>query len=461
MKIQTQFHLLIVGLFLVPILSFTGQALFIAQREDGPRLPVYEEIEPLLKDVIDPMEWRQISAFLRRLRPNTEITIFRADLTVLFSSADKFVQGELASGDKIFALMDSDNSRYSYSFESVEWYGHNKENHWRLFLLQHIDREAERSSPNNPVLMLARILMTAIALAILFALVMAFIIARSITRSVSVLEKATRRIAAGELDLAVDVKGSNEITSLTTSLNHMRLALKEDNQRRARFIMGITHDLKTPLSLIKGYTEAIEDGIADDPESQKHSLGIIVSKVDQLEGMIDDLLNFVRLDSGEWRGKLKPVNLSVFLSAYAKRIVDDAELLHRQVESRINLPNDLSVPLDERLALRALENLVNNAIRYTRTNGHIALNAWVEDAPQRRVIIEVRDNGPGIAEADLPHVFETFYRGTNSRREQGMGLGLAVVKGVADSHGWELGVQNSISGGSVFIITIGIAGRAQ
>ncbi|MDR3303139.1 MAG: HAMP domain-containing histidine kinase [Treponema sp.] len=456
MKIKTQFHLLILGLFLVPILSFTGQALFLAQREDGPRLPVYEEIEPLLKDVIDPMEWRQISAFLRRLRPNTEITIFRTDLTVLFSSSDEFVQGEIASGDKIFSLMDSDNSRYSYSFESMEWYGHSDKNHWRLFLLQHIDREAERSSPNNPVFMLARVLMTGIILAILFALMMAFIIARSITQSVSVLEKATRRIAAGELDLAVDVKGSNEITSLTTSLNHMRLALKEDNQRRARFIMGITHDLKTPLARIKGYTEAIEDGIADDPESQKHSLGIIVSKVDQLEGMIDDLLNFVRLDSGEWRGKLKPINLSAFLSAYAKRIVDDAELLHRQVESHINLPNNLCVPLDERLALRALENLVNNSIRYTRTNGHIALNAWVEDAPKRRVIIEVRDNGPGIAEADLPHVFETFYRGTNSRREQGMGLGLAVVKGVADSHGWELSVQNSISGGSVFIITIGI-----
>ncbi|MDR3302977.1 MAG: HAMP domain-containing histidine kinase [Treponema sp.] len=456
MKIKTQFHLLIAGLFLVPILSFTGQGLFLLQRDEGPRLPVYEEIAPLLNDSVDPKGWRQLAAFLRRLRPNTEITIFRADLTVIFSSTDEFTQGEIASGDKIFSLIGSEDSRYSYTFESLRWFEHGEEGVWRLYVLQHIDRESERVASNNPMLIMARVMMTGIGLAMLFAIVMAFIVARSITQSVSGLEKATRRIAAGELDLNVDVKGSNEITSLNASLNHMRLALKENNQRRARFIMGITHDLKTPLALIKGYTEAIEDGIADDPESQKRSLGIIVSKVDQLEGMIDDLLNFVRLDSGEWRGKLKPVNLAAFLSAYAKRVVDDAELLRRTVESHINLPNDLCVPLDERLALRALENLVNNAIRYTRTNGHIALNAWVEVAPNRRVIIEVRDNGPGIAEADLPHVFETFYRGTNSRREQGMGLGLAVVKGVADSHGWKLDIQNSISGGSVFRITIDI-----
>jgi signal transduction histidine kinase len=456
MKIKTQFYLLIVGLVLVPVLSFMGQALFIAQLDEGPRLPVYEEIAPLLNDRIDPMGWRQISAFLRRLRPNTDITIFRDDLTVIFSSSGEFTQGEVASGDTIFSLIGSENSRYSYTFESLKWFRRGEEKDWQLSLLQRIDRVAYHSPPDNPMFILARVMLTGIGLALVFALIMVFIIARSITQSVSVLEEATRRIAAGELDLTIDVKGSNEITSLTTSLNRMRLALKKENQQRARFIMGITHDLKTPLSLIKGYTEAIEDGIADDPESQKHSLGIIVSKVDQLEGMIDDLLNFVRLDSGEWRGNLMPVNLSAFLSAYAKRVVDDAELLRRNVESHINLPSGLCVPLDERLALRAVENLMNNAIRYTKSNGNIALNAWLEDAPKRRVIIEVRDNGPGIAEQDLPHVFETFYRGTNSRREQGMGLGLAVVKSVADSHGWELAVQNNGGGGAVFSITISL-----
>jgi signal transduction histidine kinase len=306
-----------------------------------------------------------------------------------------------------------------------------------------------------------RALVTVLALSVIFVLVMSLIIARSITQSVLILEAATRRIASGELDLALEVKGSNEITSLTASLNRMRLALKEDQQRRSRFIMGITHDLKTPLALIKGYAEAIEDGVADGGRS----LEIIATKVDQLEGMIDDLLDFVQVDSGEWRKNLSRVNLDSFLSIYTRRIRDDAALLNRRVEISIELPGELEVPMDERLAIRALENLTNNAIRYTAEDGLIKIFAYVKetDTFKKQAVIEVSDNGKGISEEDLPHVFETLYRGSNSRREQGMGLGLAVVKGVADSHGWQISVDSNSSGiqGSRFRIVIDLDERTS
>jgi signal transduction histidine kinase len=280
---------------------------------------------------------------------------------------------------------------------------------------------------------------------------MSLIIARSITKSVLVLEDATRRIAGGELDLAVNVKGSNEITSLTNSLNKMRKELKEEELRRSRFIMGISHDLKTPLALIKGYAEAIEDGVAEGAVARNEAAGIITAKADQLEGMINDLIDFVRMDTGEWQGRLKEINLAAFLRDFASGMAGGVELLNHLMIADIALGEDCSVPMDERLVQRALENLISNAIRYTPNGSRIRLEALRVDGV---VQIAVSDNGPGIAEADLPHIFELFYRGSASRREQGMGLGLAVVKWVIDSHGWHITASSPPGSGACFTIRI-------
>jgi signal transduction histidine kinase len=223
----------------------------------------------------------------------------------------------------------------------------------------------------------------------------------------------------------------------------MRAALKEDENRRYRFIMGVTHDLKTPLALIRGYTEALKDGVTGDPASRVNATDIIIAKADQLEGMINDLLEFVRMDTGEWRGRLQKIDIGEFLKSFAKRISVDAELFHHHTVIDIALPPALYVPLDERLAVRALENLVNNAIRYTPDGTTIRLGAAMAENSIR---ITVGDNGPGIHEADLPHVFEAFYRGSASRREEGMGLGLSIVKWVVASHGWSIAVTSEPGG---------------
>jgi signal transduction histidine kinase len=239
----------------------------------------------------------------------------------------------------------------------------------------------------------------------------------------------------------------------------MRNALKEEEQRRYRFIMGVTHDLKTPLALIKGYTEAIEDGITEDPVTHTSATGIISAKADQLEGMINDLLEYVQMDSGEWRSQLQKVNITTFLQNTAKMFLPDIELLHHEFRSEIMLPDNLFISMDERLILRALENLVNNAIRYTPDGSIISLTASLIDRAASALHLTVSDNGPGINETDLPHIFEMFYRGTSSRREQGMGMGLAVVKWVVDSHGWSISVHSEPKGkkGTRFSITIPIS----
>ncbi|MDR1949283.1 MAG: HAMP domain-containing histidine kinase [Spirochaetaceae bacterium] len=460
MKIQTQFHLLITGIIAVPLILILGQLLYhqSSKRQEQTEIGVYEDIAAMMDTRMDIEDRAAMSRFIFRVSRMGDITIFRKDLLVLYSTIPEFTAGVYEGVENIFAFMSGEDRRHGYTFESPGWMSNSG------YILIRRDLPPPGGPPRMffPVIILFIFL-----LPIIFAITMSLLIARSITKSVLVLENATRRIAEGELDITIDVRGSNEITSLTNSLNKMRNALKEEEQRRYRFIMGVTHDLKTPLALIKAYTEAIEDGITEDPASHISATEIISAKADQLEGMINDLLEYVQMDSGEWRSRLQKVNITTFLRNTAKTFLPDAELLHHEFRSEITLPENLFVFMDERLSLRALENLVNNAIRYTPDGSVIVLSAGLTEgkadggtngkAPNM-IRLTVSDNGPGINKTDLPHIFEMFYRGTSSRREQGMGMGLAVVKWVVDSHGWSISVSSKPEGkkGTDFCIAIPI-----
>ena len=443
MKIQTQFRLMIAGIIAIPVICIGSISIYshFVWGQEQAKITAYGDTSAILEQ-IDVEDRKEISRFIAGIQAVGTLAFFDKKFLVLYSTMPEFTTNTVAARETVFALITGEDRQYSYSFESPDWVN------FEGYVLIRRNSGRERSFPRPflfPMIMLPGLFLLLIA----FPISISLRIARSIIKSVMVLEDATRRVAGGELDVAVTIKGSNEITSLTRSLNKMRNALREEELRRYRFIMGVTHDLKTPLALIKAYAEGIEDGITEDPATHTGALEIINAKVDQLEGMINDLLEFVRMDSGEWRGQLTPVDLGAFLRASAKAFSLDAELFHHEFRSNIALPGSIYVPLDERLVSRALENLVNNAIRYTPDGSWVSLSAALTgDA----VVITVRDNGPGIDPADLPHIFEMFYRGTGSRREQGMGLGLAVVKWVADCHGWKISAEPD--GGARF--TIGI-----
>jgi signal transduction histidine kinase len=295
MKIQTQFHLLIAGVVIVPVLSVLSQIVFFSfiERREQAEIPIYDDA--LLADYISRQDWEKISRFIARV--NADFTVFRDDLLVLYSTIPNFKTGSVGTREAIFSLLTSKDTRYGYTFESPGWL----EGQEHVLIRRHL-----QDRPRPPLFPIVSTILLIVVLEV-FAISMSLFIARSITKSVLVLEDATRRIAAGDLDLAVDVRGSNEITSLTSSLNQMRAALKEEESRRYRFIMGVTHDLKTPLALVRGYTEALKDGITGDPASRVNATDIIIAKADQLEGMINDLLEFVRMDTGEWRSLLQKV----------------------------------------------------------------------------------------------------------------------------------------------------------
>jgi signal transduction histidine kinase len=231
----------------------------------------------------------------------------------------------------------------------------------------------------------------------------------------------------------------------------MRQSLLDSQQRRTRFIMGISHDLRTPVAVIKGYTEAISDNIVTDPKEIKNSLEIITTKTSQLEGMIDTLINFVKLDNADWRQKLVPESVYEVVEDFAKGAEMTGNVFKRNVTTSVEINSAVKVPMDKQLFSRALENLFSNAIRYSKDGDSINITG---SETSGSCIVKVSDTGIGIADKDKEHIFELFYRGTNSRREEGMGIGLTVVKSIVDTHGWTIGVDSEPGKGTTFTITI-------
>ena len=448
MRIRTQFNLLVAGIVVVPLAVMAGFYFAWRLREaPEPRIPGYEEIVQLAGETVDRAAWEELARFMERKPPTVEYAVLDPSMRILFSTIDGLDAGRIVRDAEVLDRVRGGGGRYLYQLDSPVRTGEG-----RLLVLTRIARDVRR--PPSPFQRLFTTFVTLLAALFAVSATGSVLIARSITQTVLALEEATRRIAAGELEAPVAVRGGGELASLAASLVRMRDALKDDRTRRSRFIMGVSHDLKTPLALIKGYAEAIGDGMAEDPAERDRCVEIIGTKVDQLDGMVDDLIDFVRMDTAEWRRHLQPVELAPFLGGLARRVRADAELLDRSFRAELEIPRGVSAPLDGRLAQRALENILNNALRYTGPGGLVRLGARTEPG---RVVVTISDDGPGIPGEDLPRIFDLFYRGTASRREQGLGLGLAVVRGVADSHGWEVRVRSEPGRGSEFEISIPLA----
>ena len=279
-------------------------------------------------------------------------------------------------------------------------------------------------------------------------------ISRTITYSLSHLVKQTEKIAKGDLtpqEQRTPAKSRNEFTDLTEHIDSMRAALLDAKRKQQRFIMGITHDLRTPISVIKGYTEALYDGVITSEKETKKSLEIINVKTSQLEEMITSLINYCTFFRDNFRRQITPHCIKKQLEAFAKSAETTGRIFHRKISCNINLLESTDIPVNEQLLARALENLFGNALRYTEDDGEITITA---DESDECITITFSDTGCGIAEKDISHLFDLFYRGTNSRREQGLGIGLSVVKDIVDLHGWSIDIRSELGKGSDFIIRI-------
>jgi signal transduction histidine kinase len=445
MRLSVKFTLLVVGIIIIPFLV-TGLVFLV-------RLWVSSRTEPtsvhgrastwLREETLREPGLEHLERFATRRPPGVEVAFVDRDDRIVLSTIAEFPAGGRIEPDRFTDFVRRNSSGFHIELETprgLESSG--------LIMLLKMPRPRGAAFAKLRRRSVEAGLYGVITL-VAFSALMSFLIAGSLNRSIRALEGATRRIADGDLDFQLTPRGKDEIASLTRSFETMRLALKEEYSRRSRFIMGVSHDLRTPLAMIQGYAEAIADGFASDPQVQSRYIGVILEKTRSLEGLVAELIDFVKLDTGEWRMKFRDVPIKAFLQDIARRFAEDAAILKRQFQARIAVPETAVVSMDEGLFYRALENLIGNAIRYSAEDGRIELAARQDSGA---LAITVSDSGIGIPPEELPHVFDPFYRGSNSRREQGFGLGLTTVKSIVAAHGWSIDVSSTVGQGTIFTI---------
>jgi signal transduction histidine kinase len=446
MKLRTQFFILVGGIIAVPFLvsAFMLFVQFNVSRRQQP-LPNYEQLMAWVVHQVPRAVRRNDLAELEKQRPTgLDLVILDKAYTVTFSTIPEITAGMSAESAGLWAYIGTNIAHYHFQVDSTHVLGGEDS----MVILKLPRARPEEMRFRNVAVSI--VMYTSIAL-LLFSSLMSFFILRSLNGSIQGLVGATRRIAAGDLDFELPARGNDQISSLTRSFDSMRRALKEEYARRARFIMGVSHDLRTPLTLIQGYVEAIADGYAADPDTQKKYLSIVLDKTRGLEGMVGDLIEFVRMETGQWRMTHRDVPARQFLMEIGRRFAEDALILKRDFIWSIDIPDEVSVRMDAGLFTRALENLVGNAIRYTEEKGRITLSARREG---NAILLSIADTGKGIPAEDLSRIYDPFYRGTNSRREQGFGLGLTTVKSIIESHGWTISVESEVGIGTTFTIRL-------
>ncbi len=295
---------------------------------------------------------------------------------------------------------------------------------------------------------------------ILFISIISYMTIRALSRSLQKLEDGTKRMAEGDLDTPILLYNDDTFIELADSMNTMRKKVKEEYDRRTRFFTGVSHDLKTPLSSIMGYSQALLDGLAEDPETRDKYLKIINAKGQILDRRIAQLIQYIKLTNHDFRSNLSFQMFVPFLEDFAAVQADEAALLGTQFISEINIDRTTVVSFDTDLITRAMENLMQNCYRYGITDRPVRMICQYRDDSIQLAFIN-RHEKP-ISRNVIKHMFEPFYRGDASRQGEGFGLGLASVKSIMESHGWDIEVQSIESEGiTVFQILIPRDGEAQ
>jgi signal transduction histidine kinase len=265
------------------------------------------------------------------------------------------------------------------------------------------------------------------------------------------LEKAARRIASGDLDTPVTIQGQEELKTLGGTLDEMRINLKEERERRVRFIAAVSHDLKTPLTTISGYLEAFEDGMASDETTASGYLALMKDKAELLDGRVNALLDYARVSTGEWQKTLEYQSLREYLENIGRTYAQDIQMLSMEWETDVAELGDEMVAFDASQLDRVFENLASNAMRYCQPGCRIVLRGLRKNDG---LDIVLSDNGPGMKDEDVKRVFEPYYRGEASRQGEGSGLGLFIAHTIVSSHGWTMHVESFPGKGTTFTIHI-------
>lgn len=284
---------------------------------------------------------------------------------------------------------------------------------------------------------------------------------KTMVSPINKLKLATQNIANGNLDFDMNVYGRDEISELCRDFDAMRQRLKENAEEKVKadaeskeLISNISHDLKTPITAIKGYVEGIMDGVADTDEKMDRYIRTVYNKACDMDKLINELTFYSKVDSNKMAYNYTKINVSEYFYCCAEELSLDLGSSGIQLDYENNLEDTVETIADVEQLKRVINNIVNNSVKYmNHDKGRVRI--VLKDLGQQ-FGVDISDNGPGIAKEDLPFVFDRFYRADASRNSSkgGSGIGLSIVKKIIYDHNGTITVESAVGEGTTMHIVL-------
>lgn len=271
------------------------------------------------------------------------------------------------------------------------------------------------------------------------------------------LVQASARIANKDLDTPI-LLGKRpdkflEMGKVFQSFDQMRKALKINREKEARFVMSVTHDLKTPLAAMRMYLEAMKDGYIQVSGEAEEAVKKILIKSGVLEDRIGELLEHSKLQTSVHKLKREIIDGPRWIAEQGQLFGEECRMNHRNYAQKLDLPGQIKISGNLKLLNRALSNLIDNDCRYTKEGDTIKLLSYASGGFLK---IRIEDSGPGVSPSERKHIFELFYRADKGRNSRGMGIGLSSVQSIIENHGGTISCGDSPMGGASFSVSLPI-----
>jgi signal transduction histidine kinase len=287
-------------------------------------------------------------------------------------------------------------------------------------------------------------------ISLLIGSILAFYFSKQFTKPILKITHATRDIAKGKFDTNVEVDSKDEIGVLGDDLNKMAKQLGMIEELRKDFISNVTHELKTPIGIIRAYAELIRD--INDEETKADNVKVIVDESIRLNEMVEDILTLSKMEAGYDKLTLEKNKLPSLLEDVLTRL--QVLIENKNINILLDYEEDFEIECDYNKMFQVFYNIINNSINHSESDSDISINMHKDIS--HKVIIEIKDQGSGISKDEVNKIWDRFYKVEKSRTrtDSGTGLGMSIVKNIIDLHGFDVELDSEVGVGTVVKIKI-------
>ena len=286
---------------------------------------------------------------------------------------------------------------------------------------------------------------------IILAFIIGYFISKKISKPIENMNEKALKLANGNYNFQFDNNSNiTEIDTLASTLNYAKKELEHTDELRRDLMANVSHDLKTPLTMIKGYAEMIRDLNYDNEEKRNANLNVIIEETERLNILVEDILTLSKIQANKDTLNKEDFDLVELINNIIKRYS-----IYKETEGynfEVNTPDKVIINADKKKIEQVIYNLINNAINYTGDDNKVIINV-IQD---KKIRIEIKDTGNGIKEEDLPHIWEKYYHSKKKHKRNviGTGIGLSIVKKILESHKFKYGVVSEVGKGTTFYFEI-------